>query len=89
MTVVRYEVVFDCRDRADGERLASQLEEVAPVRTQRGEDGPTSWSVVLDFPGSTEADDFFHSDRYRDFCADVRGACQASVLLVPLGPVEA
>ncbi len=88
MSAVRYEVVFECKERLGGDRLVAQLQEFAPARVQRGEDGPASWSVLLDFTDRDAADDFFRSDAYRQFCADVRRACQASVLLVPLGPVD-
>lgn len=90
----RYEIVFDCRDRVTGERLCGQLEDAIEAvagdegTAHRTEDGPGSWAVSLDFPTPTLADEFFRGDLYRQFCAEVRRGCQASVLVVPLGTPE-
>lgn len=83
---VRYEVVFDCRDRMVGNRLVDRIEGVvAPTwRIERGEEGPT-WSVTIEFPSATVADRFFRSDFYRQFCTETRRSCRSSVLVVPLG----
>ncbi|HEX9766821.1 MAG TPA: hypothetical protein VGA36_08650 [Nitriliruptorales bacterium] len=83
---VRYEIVFDCRDRMVGARLATRIVDVMgptfPVT--QGEEGPT-WSVAIEFTGPAAADRFFASDFYRQFCIEVRRAAHSSVLVVPLG----
>ncbi len=90
----RYEIVFDCRDRLTGERLCGQLEDAVEAvaggqgTAHRTEDGPGSWALSVDFPGSDLADEFFRGEPYRQFCADVRRSCQTSVLVVPLGIPE-
>ncbi len=87
----RYEIVFDCRDRVTAERLCGQLEDAVEATpgdqgtAHRTEEGPGAWAVAIDFPTVALADEFFNGDLYRQFCADVRRACQASVLVVPLG----
>ena len=87
---VRYEIVFDCRDRAVGSRLVAQLEEVAgeDTDTRRSEDGPSTWALVVEFTGRSAADAFFRSDGYRQFCIETRRVSRSSVLVVPLGEVE-
>ena len=87
---IRYEIVFDCRDRAVGSRLVTQLEDVArdAVDVRRSEDGPATWAVMVEFPGRIAADQFFRSDGYRQFCIETRRASRSSVLVVPLGEVE-
>ena len=87
---VRYEIVFDCRDRAVGGRLAAQLEEIAAASAsvRRSEDGPTTWAVAVEFPDRSGIDAFFRSDGYRQFCIEVRRASRSSVLVVPLGEIE-
>lgn len=85
---VRYDVVFDCRDRLAADRLCRELEGMAGgATTGRSEDGPT-WTVTMEFPDTEAADGFFHSEDYRQFCMDVRRTSQASVLVVPLGPPD-
>ncbi len=85
---VRYEVVFDCRDRPVGDRLCGQLEDLADAdHVQRTDDGPT-WAVIMDFADHRRAVDFFRGEPYRQFCMDVRRSAQTSVLVVPLGPPE-
>lgn len=85
---VRYEVVFDCRDRTIGDRLCAQLEDLAEAaRVQRTDDGPT-WAVTMEFADHQRAVDFFRDEAYRQFCMDVRRSAQTSVLVVPLGPPE-
>lgn len=86
---VRYEIVFECRDRMVGGRLAARIEEVIgptfPVA--KGEEGPT-WSVTIEFPSPAAGDRFFASDFYRQFCIEVRRSAHSSVLVVPMGPLE-
>ena len=86
---VRYEVVFDCRDRLLGERLADQLQDL--VRSfgdaKLTEDGPT-YAMTLEFNDPELADGFFRGEEYRQFCVEVRRSSQSSVLVVPLGAVE-
>jgi hypothetical protein len=87
---LRYEIVFDCRDRVLGERLCGQLEDVLSnvgAVSHRAEDGPT-WAVTAEFGAPEDADEFFRGDLYRQFCVEVRRSCQSSVLVVPFGPVE-
>lgn len=90
MTAVRYEVAFDCRDHVTGERLLRSIESTAgdSVAVRAAETGPTTWSVTLEFPRQAAADAYLDGDAYRRFCEEVRRTCQASVLLIPLGPVE-
>ena len=85
---IRYEVVFDCRDRVVGDRLCANLEEGTPTTDiRRVEEGPT-WSLGFDFPNGAAAEEFFGSEAYRQFCIEVRRSCRSSVLVVPLGPTE-
>lgn len=85
---VRYEVVFDCRDRPIGERLCGHLEDLTEgVIVRRTDDGPT-WTVTLDFESHRRALEFFGGEPYRQFCMDVRRSAQTSVLVVPLGPPD-
>ena len=86
---VRYEIVFDCRDRSVGARLVSQLEGVADgaVQAVRTEEGPT-WALSVEFPDRVAADEFFRGDGYRQFCIEARRASRSSVLVVPLGETE-
>ena len=86
---VAYEIVYDCRDRMLGQRLAQRLDEVVgPTwELRRVEEGPT-WSIAIEFPDPRAADRFFDSDFYRQFCIEARRSCRSAVLVVPLGPVE-
>lgn len=86
---IAYEIVYDCRDRMLGQRLAQRLDEVVgPTWSiRRVEEGPT-WSIVIEFPSSRSAERFFDSDFYRQFCIEARRGCRSSVLVVPLGPVD-
>ncbi|MDX1620501.1 MAG: hypothetical protein R3320_05900 [Nitriliruptorales bacterium] len=86
---VAYEIVYDCRDRMTGQRLAQRLDEVVgPTwELRRVEEGPT-WSIAIEFPTPQAAERFFDSDFYRQFCIEARRSCRSSVLVVPLGPVE-
>ena len=85
---VRYDVVFDCRDRLAGDRLCRELEGIAgEAAVHRADDGPT-WAVTMEFAAETHANRFFRSEVYRQFCMDVRRTSQASVLVVPLGPPD-
>ncbi len=85
---VAYEIVYECRDKMLGVRLAQRLEEVlAPTyEVRRTEEGP-SWAVSIEFPSRTSADRFFDSDFYRQFCIEARRSCRSAVLVVPLGDV--
>lgn len=87
---VSYEIVYDCRDRMLGSRLAQRLEDVARPAwpAERTEDGPT-WAITIEFSSRPAADEFFSSDFYRQFCIEARRSCRSSVLVVPLGTVEA
>jgi hypothetical protein len=89
-TTVAYEIVYDCRDRMVGSRLAQRLQDVLgpTYRVDRTEEA-ASWSVTVRFPSQASADRFFDSDFYRQFCIEVRRSCRSPVLVVPLGPVEA
>ncbi|MBW3657839.1 MAG: DUF1330 domain-containing protein [Actinobacteria bacterium] len=82
-----YEIVFDCKDKMLGARLANRLEEVlGPTYDVRRSEEPTGWAVVIEFPSSRSADRFFDSDFYRQFCIEARRSCRSAVLVVPLGP---
>lgn len=84
-TPIRYEVVFDCRDRLAGDRLCRELESIAAdAAVRRADEGPT-WAVTMEFATEDEANRFFRSEEYRQFCMDVRRTSQTSVLVVPLG----
>ncbi|MDP9021893.1 MAG: hypothetical protein M3N57_04175 [Actinomycetota bacterium] len=94
---VRYEIVFDARDRSVGERFREQLREVIsgwasgsdqPVETGDSDEGPGSWGVAVTFPDAAAADGFFRGEDYRQFCVEVRRNAQSSVLVVPVGPIE-
>ncbi|MBW3576567.1 MAG: hypothetical protein KY462_02275 [Actinobacteria bacterium] len=94
---VRYEIVFDARDRSVGERLRGQLQEVIsgwasgteqPVEVGESDEGPGSWGVAVTFPDAAAADGFFRGEDYRQFCVEVRRNTQSSVLVVPSGPIE-
>lgn len=84
---VRYEVVFESRDRTVGGRLVSRFEEViGPTwKLRRTEEGPT-WATTVEFPSRARAERFFASNFYRQFCNDVRRSAGTSVLVIPLGP---
>ncbi len=90
---MRYEVVFDCRDRSLGERLRSQLEDAIVEGADdhgyeelvRSEEGPSTWGVTVTFVDDRAADRFFRGEAYRQFCVEVRRMCQAPVYVVPLG----
>lgn len=86
---VRYEIVFDCRDRMLGTRLLDRLERSMDDASEikREEEGPT-WSLHVAFRSPRRADEFFRSDAYRQFCIEARRTCRSSVLVVPLGPVD-
>lgn len=83
-----YEIVFDCKDKMLGARLAQRLDEVLgpTYGIARTEEGP-SWAVAIRFPSQASADRFFDSDFYRQFCIEARRSCRSAVLVVPLGPV--
>ena len=89
MTRIGYEIVYDCRDRMLGRRLAQRLDEVAgPTWNLRlVEEGPT-WSIAIEFPDERTAERFFDGEPYRQFCIEARRSCRSSVLVVPLGPTE-
>lgn len=86
---IAYEIVYDCRDRMLGQRLAQRLQDVVEPTwdIRRVEEGPT-WSVAIEFPSGRSAERFFDSDLYRQFCIEARRSCRSSVLVVPLGPVD-
>ena len=86
---IRYEVVFDCRDRLLGERLADQLLDLVTSfgDAKLTEDGPT-YATTVEFFDASLADGFFRGEEYRQFCVEVRRSSQSSVLVVPLGAVE-
>jgi len=89
--VRRYEVVFDCRDRVMAHGLVAQLEAAgAPgaVSVRRVEEG-TTWAVAFDFAGARAADEFFTGEAYHEACVAIRRAIGASVLVVPLGEIDA
>lgn len=84
-----YEIVFDCKDKMLGARLANRLDEVlGPTYDVRRSEEPTGWAVVIEFPSSRSADRFFESDFYRQFCIEARRSCRSAVLVVPLGPID-
>lgn len=84
---VAYEIVFDCRDRMLGARLAHRLEDAATKddwTIAATEEGPT-WALTLEFPDRAHADVFFRGEFYRQYCIEIRRSCRSSVLVVPLG----
>lgn len=85
---IAYEIVYECRDKVVGARLAQRLEDVVgPTWTlRRVEEGP-AWAMSIEFPSAASADRFFDSDFYRQFCIEARRSCRSSVLVVPLGYV--
>lgn len=85
---VAYEIVYECRDKMLGGRLAQRLEDVVGPTWQlrRVEEGP-SWALVIEFPSPASANRFFDSEFYRQFCIEARRSCRSSVLVVPLGKV--
>lgn len=86
---IAYEIVYDCRDRMLGQRLAQRLDDVVGPTwdIRRVEEGPT-WAVAIEFPSERAATKFFDSVFYRQFCIEARRSCRSSVLVVPLGPVD-
>lgn len=85
-TPVGYEIVYECRDKMLGARLAQRLEEVLgpTYEVRRTEEGP-AWAVSIAFPSRRSADRFFDSDFYKQFCIEARRSCRSAVLVVPLG----
>lgn len=83
-----YDIVFECRDKALGARLAQRLEDVlGPTYDVDRTEESAGWAVTIRFPSSRSADRFFDSDFYRQFCIEARRSCRSAVLVVPLGPV--
>jgi uncharacterized protein (DUF1330 family) len=83
-----YDIVFECRDKMLGARLAQRLEDVlGPTYEVRRTEEGAGWAVTIEFPSARSADRFFDSDFYRQFCIEARRSCRSAVLVVPLGPV--
>lgn len=83
-----YDIVFECRDKMLGARLAQRLEDVlGPTYDVERTEETAGWAVTIRFPSQRSADRFFDSDFYRQFCIEARRSCRSAVLVVPLGPV--
>lgn len=83
---LKYEVVWEASDEVVASRLASRLQDGIGDRwpVHRSEEGPT-WILEIEFPRHEDAEAFFASDLYRQFCIETRRTCRSSVLVVPLG----
>lgn len=86
---VRYEIVFECRDRMLGTRMLDRLIDTlgTDAEVRRNEEGPRTWSVEAVFPSRQDAARVLRGEGYRQFCVEVRRSCRSSVFVVPLGPV--
>ncbi|MBW3619559.1 MAG: DUF1330 domain-containing protein [Actinobacteria bacterium] len=83
-----YDIVFECKDKLLGGRLAQRLEDVlGPTYEVRRTEEVAGWAVTIEFPSRSSAERFFDSDFYRQFCIEARRSCRSAVLVVPLGPV--